>query len=105
MSQSQSCLQEKLQKKLEGVKWEEPGADWLRDLVEWFYLEMLEMEFSTHLSADPYERTADRQGYRNGYRERQLPTRVSTLPLACLGIERGSPPLDCSSAVNEARRR
>jgi len=42
---------------------------------------MLEVEFTDHLGAGPYERTADRQGYRNGYRERQLHTRVGTLTL------------------------
>ena len=81
MSQSRSSLQEKLRRKLEEVKSEEPGTDWLRDLVEWLYQEMLEMEFSAQLGADPYERTPNRQGYRNGYRERQLHTRVGTLTL------------------------
>jgi putative transposase len=81
MSQSRSSLHEKLGKKLEEVKSEQPGTDWLRDLVEWLYQQMLEMEFTDHLGAGPYERTADRQGYRNGYRERQLHTRVGTLTL------------------------
>ena len=81
MSQSRSSLQEKLRRKLEEVKSEDPGTDWLRDLVEWLYQEMLEVEFTDHLGAGPYERTADRQGYRNGYRERQLHTRVGTLTL------------------------
>jgi transposase-like protein len=81
MSQSRSSLHEKLRKKLEEVKSEEGGTDWLRDLVEWLYQQMLEMEFAEHLGAEPYERTAERQGYRNGYRDRQLHTRVGTLTL------------------------
>ena len=81
MSQSRSSLHEKLQKKLQAVKPEELESDWLRDLVEWLYQEMLEMEFTEQLGAGRYERTADRQGYRNGYRERQLHTRVGTLML------------------------
>jgi len=81
MSQSRNTLQEKLRKKLEAVKSEEPETDWLCDLVEWLYQEMLEMEFTDHLGAGPYERTAGRQGYRNGYRERQLHTRVGTVTL------------------------
>lgn len=81
MSQSRSSLEEKLRRKLEEVKLGEAGTDWLRDLVEWLYQEMLEMEFSAQLGADPYERTPKRQGYRNGYRERQLRTRVGTLTL------------------------
>ncbi len=81
MSQSRSSLQEKLLKKLQAVKLEELETDWLRDLVEWLYQEMLEMEFTDHLGAGHYERTPTRQGYRNGYRERQLRTRVGTLTL------------------------
>jgi putative transposase len=81
MSQSRSSLYEKLRKKLEEVNSEEAGSEWLRDLVEWLYQEMLEMEFTEHLGAGRYERTANRQGYRNGYRERQLNTRVGTLTL------------------------
>jgi len=81
MSQSRNTLQEKLRKKLEAVKSEEPETDWLCDLVEWLYQEMLEMEFTDHLGAGPYERTPGRQGYRNGYRERQLHTRVGTVTL------------------------
>ena len=81
MSQSQNSLHEKLLEKLQTVKSDEPEADWLRDFVEWLYQEMLEMEFTDQLGAGHYERTATRQGYRNGYRERQLNTRVGTLTL------------------------
>jgi len=81
MSQSQNSLHEKLLEKLQAVKSDEPEADWLRDLVEWLYQEMMEMEFANQLGAGHYERTAARQGYRNGYRERQLNTRVGTLTL------------------------
>jgi len=81
MSQSQNSLHEKLLEKLQAVKSDEPEIDWLRDLVEWLYQEMMELEFADHLGAGHYERTATRQGYRNGYRERQLNTRVGTLTL------------------------
>ncbi len=81
MSQSRSAVQAKLREKLEEVNSEEASSDWLRDLVEWLYQEMLEMEFTEHVGAVPYERTADRRGYRNGYRDRQLHTRVGTLNL------------------------
>ena len=81
MSQSRNSVHDKLRKKLEEVNSEEAGSEWLRDLVEWLYQEMLEMEFTEHVGAGRYERTADRQGYRNGYRERQLHTRVGTLNL------------------------
>jgi len=81
MSQSQNSLHEKLLEKLQTVKSDEPETGWLRDLVEWLYQEMMEMEFTDQLGAGHYERTATRQGYRNGYRERQLNTRVGTLTL------------------------
>jgi len=81
MSQSQSSVYVKLREKLEEVNSENAGSEWLRDLVEWLYQEMLEMEFTEHVGAGWYERTADRQGYRNGYRDRQLHTRVGTLNL------------------------
>ena len=81
MSQSQNSLHEKLLEKVQAVKSEEPQADWLCDLVEWLYQEMMELEFADHQGAGHYERTATRQGYRNGYRERQLNTRVGTLSL------------------------
>ena len=81
MSQSRNAVHTKLRKKLEEVNLEEASSDWLRDLVEWLYQEMLEMEFTEHVGAAPYERTADRRGYRNGYRDRQLHTRVGTVNL------------------------
>ena len=81
MSQSQNSLHEKLLEKLQTVKSDEPETGWLRDLVEWLYQEMMELEFADQLGAGHYERTETRQGYRNGYRERQLNTRVGTLTL------------------------
>ena len=61
MSQSQDSLHEKLLEKLQAVKSDEPETDWLRDLVEWLYQEMMEMEFTDHLGAGHYERTARRR--------------------------------------------
>ncbi len=49
MSQSRNSVHEKLLKKLQAVKSKEPEAGWLRDLVEWLYQEMLEVEFTDHL--------------------------------------------------------
>ena len=81
MSQSRNVVHDKLRKKLEEVNSAEAGSDWVRDLVEWLYQEMLDLEFTEHVGAERYERTSDRQGYRNGYRDRQLHTRVGTLNL------------------------
>jgi putative transposase len=55
--------------------------DFLRDLVARVVQEILEAEMSAHLGAELYERTETRTGQRNGYRPRQLQTRVGTLTL------------------------
>jgi len=53
----------------------------LRQLVEAALNRFLDAEITEHLQADPYERSDARTGYRNGYRSRQLNTRVGTLTL------------------------
>jgi len=54
----------------------------LRQLVEAALNRFLDAEIAEHLQAGPYERSEARSGYRNGYRARQLKTRVGTLTLA-----------------------
>jgi putative transposase len=51
-------------------------------LVEKVLNKVLEAEVAEKLQAGPYERCEGRRGYRNGYRERQMKTRVGTLELA-----------------------
>ncbi len=55
--------------------------DFLRLIVERVIQEVLEAEMTVHLHAEPYERSSERRGYRNGYKPRQLKTRVGTLTL------------------------
>ncbi len=55
--------------------------DFLRFIVERVIQEVLEAEMTAHLHAEPYERNAERRGYRNGSKPRQLNTRVGTLTL------------------------
>ena len=55
--------------------------DFLRFIVERVVQAVLETEMTTHLHAEPYERSAERRGYRNGSKSRQLNTRVGTLDL------------------------
>src|SRR5215469_4390535 len=43
--------------------------------------QVLEAQMREHLGAERYERNDDREGYRNGYRERRLLTRVGPLTL------------------------
>ncbi len=55
--------------------------DFLRFIVERVIQELLEAEMTAHLHAESYERGPQRRGYRNGYKPRQLNTRVGTLTL------------------------
>ena len=57
------------------------GGDLLRNIVEWILQELIELEFNDQIGAERYERSEDRQGYRNGYRERDLFTRVGRITL------------------------
>ena len=52
------------------------SPDFLRQLVQTYLQEYLEQGVAVHLGALPYERTESRQGHRNGYKPRQLNTRV-----------------------------
>ncbi len=56
-------------------------SDFLRQLVERALQRFLEAEMTAHLNAARYERSEGRQGHRNGYKPRQLRTRVGTLTL------------------------
>lgn len=47
-------------------------------LVEKVLNKVLEAEVAEKLQAGPYERSEERQGYRNGYREREMKTRIGT---------------------------
>ncbi|NLA27803.1 MAG: hypothetical protein GX878_10465 [Firmicutes bacterium] len=44
-------------------------------LVEKVLNKVLEAEVAEELQAEPYERSEDRQGYRNSYRDRETPAR------------------------------
>lgn len=53
----------------------------LAHLVESILNQVLEAQMTQHLGADRYSHTDSREGYRNGYRERKLYTRIGTLTL------------------------
>ncbi len=55
-----------------------------------FGQEYLEQEMACHLGALPYERTQNRKGHRNGYKPRQLNTRVGKLLLSVPQTRDGS---------------
>jgi putative transposase len=58
-----------------------PGDDGVKILVEKVLNQVVQAQAGEQLQAGPYERTAERQGYRNGTRHRKLATRVGTLTL------------------------
>jgi putative transposase len=55
--------------------------DALRQMLTTLVHDVLEHEFTRGLGAEPFERTASRTGWRNGYRTRQWVTRVGALTL------------------------
>ena len=56
--------------------------DFLKHIVRQALQQILEAEMTQHVvGAAPYERTEDRRGHRNGYKERTLKTRLGTLEL------------------------
>ena len=65
-------------------------ADFLREGVRVLAEELMEMELAQHVGAERHERTADRTGYRNGYRERPWDTRVGTIELKVPRVRDGS---------------
>lgn len=59
----------------------EPDADVLREGVRVMSQALMDLELTQQLGADKHERTAERTGLRNGYRERRWDTRVGTIDL------------------------
>jgi|SRR5579884_1604357 len=65
------------------------GDGHLAQLLESVLNQVLEAQVSEQLHAERYERTDERQGYRNGYKPRQLTTRVGTLTLRVPQVREG----------------
>ncbi len=59
----------------------ENGIPGMREALEKVINLAMQLERDQALGAKPYERTADRQGYANGYKERDLQTRIGSLEL------------------------
>ena len=66
------------------------GDEGVAKLVESVLNQVLQAQVTEHLKAQPYERTQDRLGYRNGYRQREMKTRVGTLELRVPRVRDGS---------------
>jgi transposase-like protein len=65
-------------------------ADFLREGVRVLAQELMELEVAEQLGAERHERTPERTGYRNGYRERPWDTRVGTIELQVPRVRDGS---------------
>ena len=81
MSQTNDTLRQSFRQRLEQLLETNEGEDLLKKIVEWILQELLEIEFSEQIGAEPYERSEERQGYRNGFRKRDLFTRVGRITL------------------------
>src|ERR687886_28887 len=68
----------------------ERDADFLREGVRVLSQALMELEVSQHLGAERHERTPERAGYRNGYRERSWDTRVGSIDLQVPRVRDGS---------------
>jgi putative transposase len=68
----------------------ERDADFLREGVRVLSQALLELEVTQHVGAERHERTLERTGQRNGYRERTWDTRVGTLDLRVPRVRDGS---------------
>lgn len=68
----------------------EPGLDVLREGVRVLAEAVMDLEVEAHLGAGRHERSPERDGHRNGYRERAWDTRVGTLPLRVPRVRDGS---------------
>src|SRR2546423_11142700 len=68
----------------------EPDLDTLREGVRVMTQALMELEVAQHLGAERYQRSPERQGERNGYRDRTWDTRVGTLELRVPRVRDGS---------------
>jgi putative transposase len=68
----------------------EQDVDFLREGARVLAQAVMELEVTQHLGAAWHERTPERKGQRNGYRERQWDTRVGTLGLKVPRVRDGS---------------
>src|SRR6266581_7610443 len=68
----------------------EPDMDTLREGVRVMTQALMELEVAQHLGAERYQRSPERHGDRNGYRDRNWDTRVGTLELRVPWVRDGS---------------
>jgi transposase-like protein len=64
--------------------------DFLREASGFMYQKLIDLEPEEVIGAGRYDRTPERQTYRNGKRERQLETRVGEITVKIPKLRRGS---------------
>ena len=65
------------------------GLDSLPELIRVMVNEAMKLEREQHLGAEAYERTAERQGYANGYKPKKVKTRVGEIEFAVPQVREG----------------
>lgn len=65
-------------------------GDFLRELGQWTLQRLMELEAESRCGASRHERSPERVTQRNGYRDRQLETRLGTLELRIPKLRAGS---------------
>ena len=66
------------------------GGDFLKDLAEAVLQKLMQLDVEGLIGAGHYERSDGRTTHRNGYRERDLETRLGTIELKIPKLRRGS---------------
>ena len=66
------------------------GEDFLKSLAERVLEQLMDFEVTNRLGASKHERADQREGYRNGYRERPLHTRLGTLDVRVPKLRQGT---------------
>jgi putative transposase len=66
------------------------GTDLVRELARWALQELIELEATETIGADPWERSPGRVTHRNGHRRRVLSTKAGDLELGIPKLRKGS---------------
>jgi transposase-like protein len=77
MSQHDDNRRGSIRQHLEGfLKTSSDEVDFVENILEWMLQEVIELEFNEQIGAERYERSDERQVYRNGFRTREPYTGV-----------------------------
>jgi len=77
-----------LEELLDKIQYTE-DVDFLRETVRWLIQQLMEAEVTAMIGAKRYERSPDRTTQRNGYRDREIDTRVGTIQVRIPKVRHG----------------